>query len=86
MDHEVIPRPYKIYDWLLNSFRDDYDLHQGKNVRVTMKFEAPKRHTLRPPLSTNMVQRALRCERQKRCSSRKKTRAHGREIILLLTL
>ena len=37
-----------------------------------MKIEVPKRHILRPTLFTDMVQRVLRWERQKRCSSRKK--------------
>jgi hypothetical protein len=56
MDHEVVPRLYKIYDWLLNSSYDHYGLHQGENVRVTMKFEVPKRHILRLTLFSNMVQ------------------------------
>ena len=30
MDHEVVPRPYKIYDWLLNSSRGHLGLQQGK--------------------------------------------------------
>ena len=72
MDHEVTPRPYKIYDWLLNSSWDQFGLHQGEIVRVTMKFEVPKRYVQRPTFSTNMVQRVLRWERQKRCSSRKR--------------
>jgi hypothetical protein len=55
MDHEVILRPYNICDWLLNSYHDHFGLHQGRNVRVTMKFEVPKRHILRPTLSTNMI-------------------------------
>ena len=59
MDHEVVPRPCKIYDWLLNSFQDDFGLHQEKNVRVTMEFQAPKRHNLRPTLSIDMVQMIL---------------------------
>ena len=43
MDHEVVLRPYKICDWLLNLSHDHFSLHQGKNVRVTMEFEIPKR-------------------------------------------
>ena len=82
MGREVVPRPCKICDWLLNSFRDHFGLHQGKNVRVTMKFKVPKRHILRPTLSTDMVQRVLRWEKQKRCFIRKKIRAHGREMML----
>ena len=38
MDHEVLQRPSKIFDWLLNSSPDYFGLHQGKNVRVTMRF------------------------------------------------
>ena len=60
MDHEVVPRPCKICDWLLNSSRDHVGLHLGKHVRVTMEFEVPKRHVLRPTLSTDMIQRVLR--------------------------
>ena len=38
MDHEVIPRPCKIWDWLLNVSWDHFGLHQGeKNVRVVPK-------------------------------------------------
>jgi hypothetical protein len=59
MDHEVIPRPCKICDWLLNSSRDHFGLHQQKNVIVTMEFEVPKRHVLRLTFSTNMFQQVL---------------------------
>ena len=59
-------------DWLLNSSWDHLGLHQGKMVRGTMEFELPKRHISRPTLSSNMVQRVLLRERQKRCSSRKR--------------
>ena len=75
MDHEVVPRPCKICDWLLNASRDHFGLHQGeKNVKVTMELEIPKRHILRPTLYTDMVQRAVRWERQKRRSGRKRQR------------
>ena len=30
MDHEVVPRPYKFYDWMLNSSQDHFNLHQRK--------------------------------------------------------
>ena len=72
MDHEVVPRTCKICDWLLNSSRDHFSLHQVENVRVTMKFEVPRRRILRPTLSIDMVQRVLQWERQKRCSSSKR--------------
>jgi hypothetical protein len=60
MDHEVVPRSYKRCDWLLNSYREHFGLHQGENVKVTMEFEVPKIHISRPTLSTNMVQQVLR--------------------------
>ena len=66
MDHKVIPRPCKICDWLLNSSWEHFGLHQGKNVKVTMEFKVPKRHLLGPTLSTDIVQRVLRWEKQKR--------------------
>ena len=56
MDHEVIPRSYNIFDWLLNLFRDHFNVHQGKNVRVIMEFEAPTRHILRLTSSIDMIQ------------------------------
>ena len=59
MDHDVIPRLCKICDWLLNLSWDHFGLHEGKDIRVTMKFEVPKRHILRPSLSTDMVQRVF---------------------------
>ena len=72
MDHEVVPRPCKISNWLLNSSWHHFSLHQGKNVRVTMKFEVPKRHILRRALSTNIVHWVLWRGRQKRCFGRKR--------------
>ena len=74
MDHEVIPRFCKIYGWLLNSSWGHFGLHQRKNFRLTMEFEAPKRHVLRPTLSINKVQRVLRWDRQNSCSGRKKNK------------
>ena len=56
MDHEVVPRPSKICDWLLNLSWDYFNLYQGKNVNVIMEFKIPKRHMLRPTLSVDMVQ------------------------------
>ena len=32
MDHEVVPRPYKICDWMLNSSQDHFGLREGNNV------------------------------------------------------
>ena len=80
MDHEVVPRPYKIYVWLLNLSRDHLCLHQGENVKVTMGFKDPKSRILKPILFIDIVQRILWWERQKGCSSKKK--ASGREILL----
>ena len=42
MDHEVVPMPCKICDWLLNSSQDHFGLHQEQNIGVTMKFEVLK--------------------------------------------
>ena len=69
MDHEVISKPCEIYDWLLNSSRDNFGLHQGKNVKVTMQFEAPKDifRGLHYPL-----QWILWWKRQKSCSGGKR--------------
>ena len=69
MDHEAVPRLYKICDWLLNLSQDHFGLHQGKNVRVTMKFKVPKRHILRPTLSTDMF---CNGRDKKMCSNKKK--------------
>ena len=87
MDHKVVPRSCKICDWLLTLCQDHFTSHHGKNVRVTMELEVPRRHLLRPTLPTNTIQRVLQWERQKRCSSRKRKRkkkamAHGKEIML----
>ena len=65
MDHEVIPMPCEICDWLLNLSQDYFGLHQGKNDSVTMEFEVPKIHILRLAISTNMIQWFLWWERQK---------------------
>ena len=82
MDYEVIPRPCKIGDWLLNLSRDHFGLHQGKDVKSDHGVQGPQKTCLRPTLSTEMVQRVLRWERQKRCFGRKKAGAHGIEILL----
>jgi hypothetical protein len=42
----------------------------------------PKRHILRPALSSDMVQQVWRWERQKRCSNKKNPRAPGKELML----
>ena len=42
MDHEVVPRSCKIWDWLLNSSQHHFGLHQEKNFRVSVEFEVPK--------------------------------------------
>ena len=46
MDHEVVLRPSKIDDWLLNSSWDRFGLHQGETVIMTMEFEVPERQIL----------------------------------------
>ena len=79
MDNEVIPRPCKICDWLLNSIHGHFGLQQGHNIRMTMEFKVPKRHILRPTLSIDIVQHVLRWERQKRCYGRRKASALGKE-------
>ena len=33
MDHDVVPGPCKICDWLLNSLWDHFDLHQEKKCQ-----------------------------------------------------
>jgi hypothetical protein len=48
MDQEVVFGQCKSIDWLLNSPKDHFGLHQGKNGRVTMKVEVLRRHILRP--------------------------------------
>ena len=86
MDHEVVPRPCKIYDWLLNSTWGHFNLHWGKIVRVTMESEVPKRHIWRHALSTDMCPTNLRWERQKRCSSKKKDRGPRQRNIGIIDL
>ena len=51
MDHEVVPRPCRICERLLNPSRDHLSSHQGENARETMEFEIPKRHILRLTIS-----------------------------------
>jgi hypothetical protein len=63
----------KLYEGPLKSvIAVELVLYQGKNVRVTVEFKVPKRHILRPTLSTNMVLRVLLWERKKSCYSKKK--------------
>ena len=51
-----------------------------------MEFEVPKRHILRPTLSTNMVQQVLRWERQKGWSSRRKARGPWQTNVVILMI
>ena len=46
MDHEVVPRSCKMCDYFFCMSRDHFNLHQGKNIRITMEFEVPKRHKI----------------------------------------
>ena len=62
MDHEVVPGHCKCVDWLLKSSWDHFGLHRRKQVKVTMEFEVPKRHILRPTFTTDMVQQVLQWE------------------------
>ena len=71
MDHEVVPRPCKICNWLLKSSWGHCGLHQGDNVKVTVEFKVPQRHILRPTLSIGMVQRVLRWGRQNKPMAKK---------------
>jgi hypothetical protein len=54
MEYRVVLRLCKICDWPRLGTTLLYT--KEKNVRVTVKFEIPKRHILRPTLSTNTVQ------------------------------
>jgi hypothetical protein len=47
MDHEVVPRPSKIWDWLLNSSWDHFGLHQGKNVKGDHEVRGPDKKYLK---------------------------------------
>ena len=44
MDHEVIPRPCKISDGLLNLSRDHFGLYQGKHVGMTKSSRSLKKY------------------------------------------
>lgn len=70
MDHELVPRPSEACDWMLNSSREQFGLHQAKNVREPIDIEVPKKQYLSPILSTDMVQRLFRWEGQKRWSGK----------------
>jgi hypothetical protein len=39
MDHELVPRPYETRDWMLNSPREQFGLHQAKNVILLKVLE-----------------------------------------------
>jgi hypothetical protein len=52
---KLSPRPYRIYDWLLNSSQDHFGFHQGKKMRMRIEFEVPKCPILMLTLSTNYM-------------------------------
>ena len=73
MDHEVVPRPYKIIcDWLLNLSQDHYGLHQRKICQSDHEVRGPMTYIWRSTLFSDMVQWVLQWERQKRCSCRRR--------------
>ena len=43
MDHEAVTGHCKGVDWLLHFSWDHFGLHQGKNGKVTMEVEVPKK-------------------------------------------
>jgi hypothetical protein len=81
MDHEVIPRPCKICDWLLNSSRDHFGVHQGKNIKVTMEFEVPKTHIYGLHYSLTWSG-GFYSRRGKRGALVEKETAHGKDMLL----
>jgi hypothetical protein len=71
VDHEVVPKPCKICDWMLNSSHYHFGLTpREKKCQSDHGFRGPQSHILRPTLSTDMVQRVLPWERQTRCCGR----------------
>ena len=66
MDHEVVPRTseFVIGCWTRLGITPVYN--KEWDVKVTMEFEVPQRHILRPLLFNDMVQRVLQWERQKK--------------------
>jgi hypothetical protein len=83
MDHEVVPRPSKRCDWTLKSSRDDLGLHQGKNGRVTTEVEVHN-FFLKPTLSTAMVQRVFRWDKQKRWSRKNSKGPYQKNAVLMI--
>ena len=53
-----------------------------KKCQCNHEFEVPNIHILRPILSTDMVQRALPWERQKRCFGRKRQGPMAKKLLL----
>jgi hypothetical protein len=70
MDHELVSQPSEACDWMLNSFRKQFGLHQAKNVREPIDIEVPQKQYLSLILTTDMVQRLFRLEGQKRWSGK----------------
>jgi hypothetical protein len=66
-----------VIDWLLNSSRDDFGLHRGKNM---WEWPWSSRSLKDICIIIDMVQWVMQWERHNRCYSRKNTRAHGIEI------
>ena len=74
MDYEVIPRPCNVCVVVEFVQEPLWFTPRKKIVKVTMEFEIPKRHIQGVHFSTNMIQRVLQKERQKRCHDRKRQR------------
>ena len=43
MNHEVVPRPCKICEWLFNLSRDHFGLHQGKQYQSDHGIRRPQK-------------------------------------------
>ena len=67
---DMVPTKGRFTPWTMNLSREQFGLHQAKNVREPIDIEVPKKQYLSPILSIDMVQRLFRWEGQKRWSGK----------------
>ena len=72
MDHEVVPRPYKLCDWLLNSSHDHFGLHQGKICQSDHGVRGPPKTYSKAYIIHWHGPMGFVVERQKTCSNIKR--------------
>ena len=82
MDHEVVPRPYKICNWLLNSSWNHFGLHQRKKCQSDHEVWDPQKTYFKVYIIQWYGPTGFAVGRGKRSALIEKAKAHGKDLLL----